>query len=126
MQNSAQTFLELKRIAFFGISRSELKLGNSIYRAMKSHGYHLYPIHPELDRIDGDACFKSLADISPQVEGILINVIPVRALGVLAQAAELGILHVWMQQGAESGAAKQFAATNNISLTTSRCILLSM
>ncbi len=126
MHNSAQAFLELKRIAFFGVSRSEQKLGNSIYRAMKSHGYQLYPVHSDLEEIDGDVCFKTLKDIYPMVEGILINVTPVRALEILGQAAELRIFHVWMQQGAESTTAKQFAATNNISLTTGLCILLSM
>lgn len=119
-------FLACKRIAFFGISRSEQKMGNSIFRSMRDHGFELYPIHTEMLEFEGLPCYSSLELIEPVVEGILVNVSPEKGLSILQQAKNLGIKNIWMQQGAESKEAIRYANENGICQVTGTCILLIM
>lgn len=117
-------FLNCKRIALYGISRTETKFGNSIYRELKTRGYSVFPMHADLDRFDGDNCYRSLSNISPLVDGVFINVKPDKVIGILQEVKKTGIKNIWLQQGAESEEAIQFAKENDIALSTNGCILM--
>jgi len=124
MSTINKDFLNCKRIAVFGISRMETKFGNSIYRELKSRGYSVFPMHTEMEQFDGDHCFRSLTEINPTVEGVFINVKPDKVIGILQEVKKAGIKKVWLQQGAESELALQFAKENNLSLSSNGCILM--
>ena len=117
-------FLNCKRIALYGISKTETKFGNSIYRELKARGYSVFPMHTDLDKFDGDNCYRSLTDISPQVDGVFINVKPEKVIGILQEVNKTGIKKVWLQQGAESEDALKFAKENELALSTNGCILM--
>lgn len=117
-------FLAQKDLAVVGVSRSGKKFGNMAYRELKAKGYHLIPIHPEADELEGDKCYASFQDLPAPVGGVLIILPPDQTEKVVREAAEAGIKRVWMQQGAESGEALSFCSDSGIEAVSGECILM--
>jgi uncharacterized protein len=95
-------FLAEPAIAVVGVSRSGKGFGNVAARELRRKGYRIYPLNPQADLVDGERCYRSLADLPEPVRAVLVVVPPHEALGVVREAARAGIRRVWLQQGAES------------------------
>jgi hypothetical protein len=116
MSQSIDVFSQCRRLAVVGVSRARRKYGKFAYRELKARG---------LDAsVEGDACFKSLAELPRPVDGVLVCVRPEKVPEVLRQAAAAGIRRAWLQQGAESDAAAKLAAQLGIDLVQGECILM--
>ncbi len=61
MNQAIQDFLQGKRFAIVGVSRSGQKFGNKIYTELKERGYEVYIVHPQAQEIAGERCFPNLA-----------------------------------------------------------------
>ena len=117
-------FLQCRRLAVVGVSRSPRKYGNYAYRELKARGLDVMAVHPELASVQGDPCFKSLATLPRPAEGVVICVQPEKVPEILRQAAAAGIRRAWLQQGAESDAAAKQAAGLGLHLVQGECILM--
>jgi len=124
MSQSIDVFSQCRRLAVVGVSRARRKYGNYAYRELKARGLDVMAVHPELTSVQGDACFKSLAELPRPVDGVLVCVRPEKVPEVLRQAADAGIRRAWLQQGAESDAAAKLAAQLGIDLVQGECILM--
>jgi predicted CoA-binding protein len=124
MNPTIQDFIQGKRFAIVGVSRSGKKFGNSIYTEMKARGYQLFVVHPEMKEIDGQPCYTSLSDLSDKVDGVIICVPPQKAGQVLRDAAQAGITRIWLQQGAQSPEVLALAKELNLHPVTGKCILM--
>jgi hypothetical protein len=124
MSQSIDVFSQCRRLAVVGVSRARRKYGNFAYRELKARGLDVMAVHPELASVEGDACFKSLAELPRPVDGVLVCVRPEKVPEVLRQAAAAGIRRAWLQQGAESDAAAKLAAQLGIDLVQGECILM--
>jgi len=60
---SVQSFLEPKKMAIAGVSRNPKKFGRVVYEHLKKRDYQLYGINPNCENLDGDPCYKSVADL---------------------------------------------------------------
>ena len=65
-------FVEEKRVALVGVSRSGKKFGNAIHTELKQRGYEVFVVHPEAQEIAGDRCYPSLAALQGQVDRVII------------------------------------------------------
>jgi predicted CoA-binding protein len=117
-------FVQGRRLAVVGVSRAHRKYGNHAYRELKARGLDVMAVHPELARIEGDPCFKSLAQLPRPADGVLVCVQPEKVPEILRQAAAAGIRRAWLQQGAESDAAIKLAAELGLDLVHGECILM--
>ena len=124
MSQSIDVFSQCRRLAVVGVSRARRKYGNFAYRELKARGLDVMAVHPELTSVEGDACFKSLAELPRPVDAVLVCVRPEKVPEVLRQAAAAGIHRAWLQQGAESDAAAKLAAQLRIDLVQGECILM--
>ena len=124
MSQSIDAFSQFRRLAVVGVSRARRKYGNYAYRELKARGLDVMAVHPEMTSVQGDACFKSLAELPRPVDGVLVCVRPEKVPEVLRQAAAAGIRRAWLQQGAESDAAAKLAAQLGIALVQGECILM--
>lgn len=102
--------------AVVGASTDPAKWGNRIYRALKESGYRVYPVNPRADRIDGDPCYPSLADLRERPGVVDVVVPPKLGLAVAEEAARAGIARIWFQPGAES--AENVARARELGLKT--------
>jgi hypothetical protein len=123
-QNSIDDFLAQKKLALIGISRSGKKFGNIIFKELKSKGYKIFPINPNVENIQGERCYPSLKALPEQVGGVIVVVPPVQTEKVVHDIVSAGIKQVWMQQGSESKSAIQFCKENGISVVEGECILM--
>lgn len=96
--------LEHKVWAVVGATPKKEKFGYKVYQALKKHDYTVYAIHPTAESIDGEKCYRSLAEL-PEVPEVVNLIVPESVgLKTLESCRELGITRVWMQPGADTDA----------------------
>ena len=96
---SIDRFLRSERLAFVGASRNQKEFSNSIYREFRRRGYQLFPVNPHTDEVEGDRCYRSIAEL-PEVDGAMVMVPADSAAEVVEQCAARGIERVWLHRGA--------------------------
>ena len=119
-----QDFLDAKRIAVVGASRSGKKFGNTASAELKARGYQVYLVHPEAKEIDGEPCYPNLASLQDKVDGVWICVPPKQAGQVLREAVEAGFTKIWLQQGSESPEVLALAKELGVVPVSGKCILM--
>jgi len=107
-----------------GVSRARRKYGNYAYHELKARGLDVMAVHPELASVEGDACFKSLAELPRPADGVLICVKPTSMPEILRQAAAAGIRRVWLQQAPKATLRPKLAAELRLDLVQGECILM--
>jgi len=124
MDQLIENFVQGKRLAVVGLSRSGKKFGNMAYQELKARGYELYVVHPEAKEIDGVTCYPNLASLTGKVDGAFLCLPPKKGKPVLAEAAEAGITKIWLQQGSESAEILAEARKLNLQVVSGKCILM--
>ena len=113
------------KIAIAGVSVNQKKWGSKIYEALKSAGFHVYPINPKHKRIGPDNCYPNLEAL-PEIPDVVITVVPLNVTEqVVKQCRKLGIKRVWMQPGSESEKAIKFCKHNNIKVIHDACFVVN-
>jgi predicted CoA-binding protein len=95
-------FLGGKVFAVAGASKDRSKYGNKVLRCYLQHGLKAYAVNPKETEIEGQICVPNLAALPERVHGVSVITPPHITETLVAQAAEVGIQHMWMQPGAES------------------------
>ena len=111
IQEAASEFLGHKRIAVTGVSREADHGGNVVYKRLRERGYEVFPVNPNADEVEGDACYHDLRSIPGGVEGVVIATKPEVADETMRECAELGIERVWMHRGPGRGSVSEAAAS---------------
>lgn len=124
MNDSILEFLKSKRIAVVGVSRNNAKFGNALFRELKSRGYDMVPVHPELETFEGSSCFRTIKDIHPKVDAVIINVSKEHTKSIIEDAHKAAIHNIWLQQGSETPESIQFAKSLNMNIISGKCILM--
>lgn len=123
-QTVVNDFVGQKSLAVVGVSRQPKKFGTYAYKELRKRGYHVFPVNPQAETIEGDRCYPSLAALPEPVGGVLVVVPPSQTEQVVREAAEAGIKRVWIQQGAASPEAIRFCEEKGISEVHGECILM--
>ncbi|MFN7918219.1 MAG: CoA-binding protein [Vicinamibacterales bacterium] len=123
-QHSVEAFLSQPSFALVGVSRSGEKFGNVILRTLTEKGMRVYPLHPVLETVDGVPCYRHFADMPQPVGGAIVCVAPAEAVSVVRDAADAGIRHVWLQQGAESPYVANLCIELGLDAVIGECILM--
>jgi len=121
---AVKNFLSQRKLAVVGVSRGGKKFGNSAYRELKAKGYRVIPVHHKADMIEGDRCYPHISALPEAIDGVVIVVPPEETEKVVREAAESGIAHVWIQQGAESEKEVSYCKEHGINVVYGECILM--
>lgn len=124
MKQEVIDFVQGKRIALVGASRSGKKFGNAIFTELKQRGYEVYLVHPEAEEIAGERTYPSLEALTGKVDGVVICVPPAKAEAPLREAVAAGIHNIWLQQGSSSPEVMAVATELGITPVTGKCILM--
>ena len=57
-KESIDVFLNQRKIAVIGASRSRSKYGNAVFRDLKRKGYNVFAINPGAETIEGEPCYQ--------------------------------------------------------------------
>lgn len=114
-----------RTLALVGASRGKKhKFGNVALRELRTRGYRVLPVHPEAETLEGERCYRSLAELPEPVGAVVVVVPPVQSERVVRAAAEAKIRRVWLQQGAESDEAIRFCQAQGMTVVYKECILM--
>jgi len=112
--------------AVVGASANTQKFGYKVFKRLANEGYTVYPVNPNCKEIEGTKCYGSLRDL-PEVPGAVSVIVPPSAgIGVLEEAAELGIKRLWFQPGAESAEVIEKADELGLQIVYDRCVLTEL
>jgi predicted CoA-binding protein len=123
-EQAVNKFLRNKSIAVVGVSRDKKKFGYAAYKGLKDKSYNVFPVNPNIDRIDSEKCYANLSSIKEKPEGVLLVVQPKQSEAVVKEAADLGIKSIWFHQGSSSDAAIKFCKERGMSVVSGECILM--
>jgi uncharacterized protein len=111
-KDAAAAFLTQKRIAVTGVSRNPKGHGaNIVYQRLRSTGYDVFAVNPNVDTVEGDPSYPDLAAIPGGVDAVVIATSPAHAGATVREAVDLGITHVWMHRSVDAGSVDPDAAT---------------
>jgi predicted CoA-binding protein len=98
---SIRTFLDLKNVAFVGVSRDSRQFANAVYRQLRDGGRTLYPVNAAADHaaLEGDPSYASLAEVPDPVDGVIVMVPAAEAADVVRAAIDRGLKRVWLHRG---------------------------
>jgi uncharacterized protein len=123
-RNTIDAFLASDAFAVIGVSADQKKFGNVVYRTMKEKKAVVYPVHPSLQTVEGDVCYRNVAALPPDVHAVITVVPPAVTATVVKECAARGITHVWMQQGSESAEVIAAAEKAGMTVISGECILM--
>lgn len=94
--------IEIRDWAIVGASDDPRKFGGRIYRNLKAAGYRVYAVNPNVETVDGDPAYATVADLPQEVQ--VVDVVVPHWIGtrVARETAAAGIKLFWLQPGAES------------------------
>lgn len=98
LRPAAEEFLSQRRIAVAGVARGGDTAANVIYRKLRDTGYEVFAVNPNADQVEGDPCWRSLADIPCGVDGVVIGTTPAASLAVARECVALGVPRVWFHR----------------------------
>ncbi len=124
MNQAIVDFVNCKRIAVLGVSRSGKKFGNTIFKELKERGYQTFIVHPEAQEIEGEPCYNTLEALQGRIDGVVISVPPAKASQALRDAAAAGMKNIWIQQGAQSPEVMATARELGVEPVVGKCILM--
>ncbi|MBU0475377.1 MAG: CoA-binding protein [Bacteroidetes bacterium] len=113
-----------KNLAVVGVSRNKNKFGTVIYNELKKKGYNVFAVNPSTTEIGGDKCYQSIKELKDEIEAVVIVVPGIQTEIIVEEANEIGIKHIWMQQGSESDKAIIYCKKNGIEVIHNECILM--
>ena len=96
-------FLDLKRIAFVGISSNPKDFRRMIYKELVKLNYEIIPVNPKIDEIDGVKAYPGVKDIDPTVEGVFVMTTADIAEQIVQECIEAEIKNVWLHKGVGKG-----------------------
>lgn len=124
MDPNIESFIQSKRIAVAGASRSGNKFGNTISKELKQRGYEVFLIHPEAKEIGGEPCYTDLKALAGKAEAVVVCLPAGKGGPVLQEAAAAGIRKVWLQQGAETPELLAQGRELGLQIVGGKCILM--
>ena len=129
IKDAAAQFLAANRIAVTGVSRTPGDHGsNIVYKRLRERGYQVFPVNPNADEVEGDACYQDLKSIPDSVDAVVIGTRPETAEDTMQECVELGITQVWMHRafgsGSVSAAATEYGRQQGIKVIDGGCPLM--
>jgi predicted CoA-binding protein len=113
-----------EHIAVAGVSRNKKKFGAVVYDHLKTNGYNVYPVNPNIDRYNGDPCYRRIADLPAEVSALVTVTKPEVTLPLVREAADKGISWLWLQQGSESMEVLDAAREAGMQFVERKCIMM--
>ncbi len=108
--------------AVAGANADPERYGYKVWRALREHGYTVYPLNPSLGELEGDRCYPSIADVPARPDVLAMVVNPRAGITVMEDAARAGVPCVWLQPGTRSDEIRDFATRHGIELVED-CVL---
>ena len=112
-----------KTIAVVGLSSSPIRPSYGVAAYMQSNGYRIIPVNPAINGALGEKAYPTLKDVPEKVDIVNIFRRPEFVQEIVAEAIELGIPTVWMQEDVVNEEAAEQARKAGVFVVMDQCIL---
>ena len=113
---------ESRTIAVVGLSANWYRPSYFAAKYMQEHGYRIIPVNPQYDRILGEKCHASLADIPEKVDIVDCFRKSGEIPALAGQAIAIGAKVLWMQLGVDHVEARRMAEAAGLDVVSNRCV----
>lgn len=129
VKDAAEQFLQAKRIAVTGVSRTRQGHGgNTVFLGLKARGFDVVPVNPNADEVEGSTCYHSLTEIPGGVDAVVVAAPADTAEATVRECETLGITRVWLHRsmgaGSVSTAATDYARAHGLEVIPGGCPLM--
>ena len=121
-----RSVLALRTWAVVGCSPSPARDSNRIAAMMRSRGYRVIPVNPQVDEVLGERCHPSLADVPGPVDVVDLFRRSEDAGRHVDEAIAIGARAVWMQLGVIDRDAAARARDAGLDVVVDRCPAIEM
>ena len=112
-----------KTIAVVGLTDSPLRPSYGVSHYMRSQGYRIIPVNPNITEWESEKAYASLLDIPEKVDMVNIFRRPDAVPEVVEQAIQIKAPAIWMQEGVIHEEAAEKARQAGIFVVMDLCIL---
>jgi predicted CoA-binding protein len=112
-----------KTIAVVGLTDSPLRPSYGVSHYMKSRGYRIIPVNPNITDWMGEKAYPSLLDVPDKVDIVDVFRRPDAVPEVVEQAIQIKAPAIWLQEGVIHEEAAEKARQAGIFVVMDLCIL---
>jgi len=116
--------LQAKTIAVVGISEREDRASNYVSDYMKSQGYKIYPVNPNIEGWFGLKSYESIEDVPDKIDIVDVFRRSANIMPVAEDAVASGAKVLWLQQGIVNQEAATFALDKGLTVVMDSCIMV--
>jgi len=106
-----------------GLSPDPSRPSFEVAAYLKEAGYRIIPVNPSCERIMGESCYRSLAEVPGEVDVVQIFRKSEHVPPVVDEAIAKGARAVWMQSGVVHREAAAKAQAAGLLVVMDRCML---
>lgn len=127
LMNESDRITELlknaKTIAVVGLADSPLRPSYGVSHYMRSQGYRIIPVNPNIKEWEGEKAYPSLLDVPEKIDIVNVFRRPDGVPEVVEHAIQIKAAVIWMQEGVIHEEAAEKARQAGIFVVMDRCIL---
>lgn len=112
-----------KTIAVVGLADSPLRPSYGVSHYMRSQGYRIIPVNPNIEEWEGEKAYPSLLDVPEKIDIVNVFRRPDAVPEVVEHAIQIKAPAIWMQEGVIHEEAAEKARRTGIFVVMDRCIL---
>lgn len=113
-------------IAVVGATDHQEKFGSIIYRYLKRKGFNVLAVNPSRLTVDGETCYKTVADLPVCPDLINIVTPPHITFEVLRECLKMNYINVWIQPGAADREVIRFIKDHSFAYRVNDCIMMQL
>lgn len=99
LKEQIERFLAERQVGIVGISHSREKFSNKVYQKLVESGYSVYPVHPEMESMDGVRCVPGVGQLPGEVRALVLVASPAVCAQVLKEVSEAQFNRIWVFSG---------------------------
>ena len=115
-------YRDASTVAVVGASSDEQKQANRIPKYLQSQDFQVIPINPTADEILGERVFRSLREVTDQVDVVDVFRPADEASAIAADAVAIGASVLWLQLGIVSEEASDIATAGGLTVVMDACM----
>ena len=92
-------FQQFKKFAIIGVSQTWQRPSNFVGKYLLNHGYTVYPVNPNYQRVLGQVCYPSLSAIPYPVEIVVCFRRPESLKTLVPELLKKEVKVLWLQLG---------------------------
>jgi uncharacterized protein len=112
-----------RTIAVVGLTDTPTRPSYGVSHYMRSQGYRIIPVNPNITQWEGEKAYPSLLDLPEKIDIVNVFRRPEAVPDVVEQAIQIEAPVIWMQEGVVHHEAAEKARQAGIFVVMDKCIL---